>query len=276
LEIRFDNQVVVITGGFTGIGKATARQFLESGARVVACGIERPDQIRSEDDLSKEFDQAEYYELDVTKESEVQAFASYLEEKYGRCDVLFNNAGVLNPGVLHETPTEEWMRTIDINLNGIYFVSKYVLPLMIKQGRGAIVNTSSMSGLLADHTYSAYNASKGAVANLTRNMALDYAPHGIRVNAVAPGSIRTSMYLGFADRVGGLDVLDYGTGKVYPLGRPGLPEEVANAVLFLSSDKASFITGTNLLVDGGITAHTGAQHEWEEVRTLLQSKATGG
>jgi len=271
MNIRFDNKVVVVVGGSTGIGNATTRLFLESGADVIFCGIEQKETISLDEYKSIGPGVADYYQLDVTKEEQCKAFAQYIEDSYGKCDVLFNNAGVLIPNLLHKTPTDEWLKTVDINLNGIYYVSKYILPLMIKGGGGSVVNTSSMSGLQADHTFSSYNATKGAVANLTRNMALDYAPYAIRVNAVAPGSIRTSMYLKFADKVGGLDVLDHGNGKVYPLGRVGFPEEVAQAVLFLASDKASFITGTNLVVDGGITAHTGAQHEWADVRTIFQA-----
>lgn len=268
MEIRFDGKVVVITGGSTGIGAATVKLFLQSGANVIFTGIENEKDI----DLAKYSDDAcalpEYYQLDVSDEDAVIRFAAHVEEKYGGCDVLINNAGILVPHVLHETPTEEWLQTMNVNVNGVFYMSKHFIPQMIKKGGGAIVNTSSMSGLQADYTFAAYNASKGAVANLTRNMALDYAKYNIRVNAVAPGSVRTAMYNMFADLVGGADVLDFGTSMVYPLKRVGLPEEIANAVLFLASDKASFITGVNLVVDGGLTAHTGSQHNWEMVAVL--------
>lgn len=268
MDIRFDRKVVVVIGGSTGIGEATVKLFLESGGQVIFTGIEEEKDIDLHKYPDELFALVEYKRLDVTNEKEVKKFASYVNEKYGGSDVLFNNAGILAPHVLHETPTEEWLHTMNVNVNGIYYTSKYFIPQMIKKGGGVIINTSSISGLQADHTFCSYNASKGAVANLTRNMALDYAPYNIRVNAVAPGSIRTSMYNKFAEVVGGADILDLGTSMVYPMKRVGLPEEIGNAVLFLASDKASFITGINLIVDGGLTAHTGAQHNWEMVKVM--------
>lgn len=272
MDIRFDGKIVVVIGGSTGIGKATVKQFLQSGASVIFTGIENKNDI----DPAKYSDDtntlSEYYQLDVTDEDAVIRFSAYVDEKYSGCDVLFNNAGILIPNLLHETPTEEWLKTMNVNVNGMFYTSKYFIPQMLKKGGGAIVNTSSMSGLVADYTFCSYNASKAAVANLTRNMALDYAEYNIRVNAVAPGSIRTSMYKKFAEPVGGMDILDLGHNIVYPMKRIGLPEEIANAVLFLASDKASFITGINLVVDGGITACTGAQHSWDMVRELACKK----
>lgn len=272
MNISFNGKIVVVTGGSTGIGEATVKLFLQSGANVIFTGIENEmdiDPTKYSDDTNA---LAEYYQLDVTDEDAVIRFAAHVEEKYGGCDVLFNNAGILVPHLLHETPTAEWLQTMNVNVNGVFYTSKYFIPQMLKKGGGAIVNTSSMSGLQADYTFCSYNTSKGAVANLTRNMALDYAEYNIRVNAVAPGSVRTSMYNNFAGPVGGADVLDLGTSMVYPLKRVGLPEEVANAVLFLASDKASFINGINLVVDGGLTAHTGSQHDWEMVRGMLANK----
>jgi len=268
MDIRFDGKLVVVIGGSTGIGEATVKLFLESGGQVIFTGIEEEKDIDLHKYPDELFDLVEYKRLDISKEEEVKKFTSYVNEKYGGCDVLFNNAGILKTNILHETPTEEWLRTMDVNVNGYYYTSKYFIPQMIKKGGGVIINTSSMSGLQADYTFCAYNASKGAVANLTRNMALDYAQYNIRVNAVAPGVIRTPMHYKFAEVVGGADILDFGDALVYPMGRNGLPEEVANAVLFLASDKASFITGINLVVDGGITAHTGGQHNWEMVKVM--------
>jgi len=273
MDIRFDGKLIVVIGGSTGIGKATVKKFLESGGKVVFTGIEDKKSIDLNEFSNLDDGCYGYYQLDATKESDVKAFADYVKSKYGNCDILFNNAGILLTNILHEIPTDEWMRTINVNLNAMYYTSKYFIPQMLAKGSGVIINTSSMSGLQADYTFCAYNASKGAVANLTRNMALDYAQYNIRVNAVAPGSIRTSMYNKFAKVVGGADVLDLGTSMVYPLKRVGLPEEVANAVLFLASDKASFITGINLVIDGGLTAHTGSQKNWEmvnKINTLLR------
>ncbi len=267
MDIRFDGKIIVVSGGSTGIGEATVKNFLESGGSVIFTGIEKPERL----DFTKYQNyqgKYDYKQLEVTNEEEVKNFALYISEKYHGCDVLFNNAGIIDAHILHETPTQEWLRTMDVNVNGVYYMSKYFLPQMIKKGGGVIINTSSISGLQGDYTFCSYNTSKGAVANLTRNMALDYAQYNIRVNAVAPGSVRTSMYSKFFDSVGGQEILDLGHSLEYPLKRVTLPEEVANAVVFLASEQASFITGINLVIDGGLTAHTGAQHNWELVKII--------
>lgn len=268
LDISFVGKTVLVTGGSSGIGLATVQAFQSSGGNVVFTGLEAPKDLESEALIPGTF----YKQVDVTNEESVHQLAEYLDKVHGGCDILFNNAGILIPGLLHETDYETWQKTINVNVNGVFLVSKYILPQMMRKNSGAIINTSSISGLHADNTFASYNASKGAIANLTRNMAVDYAEFGIRVNAVAPGSIKTSMYTNFGPLVGGLDILDYGTSLAYPMGRPGYPSEVANAVLFLASDQASWITGINLLVDGGITAHTGAQHQWQNVKILMERK----
>lgn len=261
MDIRFDGKVVVVIGGSTGIGAATGKAFVNSGGTVIFTGIERPEDVSMEG-----YGNAEYYRLDVTDAAAVEAFAAYIDEKYNGVDVLFNNAGILIAHRCHECTIEEWDATMNIDVKGVFLCSKYFIPQMLRKGKGAIVNTSSMSGLVADMDYFSYNAAKGAVANMTRNMAIDYARDGIRVNAVAPGSIKTQMYFRAADRVGGQGVLDYGMLDCYPIGRNGYPEEVAACVLFLASDYASFVTGHNLVVDGGITANTGAQRNWKRMK----------
>jgi meso-butanediol dehydrogenase/(S,S)-butanediol dehydrogenase/diacetyl reductase len=167
MDIRFDGKTVVVTGGSTGIGATTVKAFLNSGAKVVFTGIESAEDV----DLSHctGFEGlADYYRLDVTNEAAVIAFADYVQEKHDGCDILYNNAGILAPHILHETPSEEWLKTMNVNVNGVFYTSKYFIPQMIKKGGGAIVNTSSISGLFADHTFCSYNASKGAIANMTR------------------------------------------------------------------------------------------------------------
>ncbi len=260
MDIRFDGKVVVVIGGSSGIGEATAKAFVSSGGQVIFTGIEQPSEISMDG-----YGDGDYYQLDVTDAKAVEVFADYVNEKYGGADVLFNNAGILIPHKCHECTVEEWDQTMAINVKGVFLCSKFFLPQMMAKGKGAIVNTSSMSGLAADHNYFSYNASKGAVANMTRNMAIDYAQYGIRVNAVNPGSIKTQMYFRSAEKMGGLEVLDFGSADVYPIGRNGYPEEVAACVLFLASDQASFVTGHNLVVDGGITANTGAQSRWDRI-----------
>jgi meso-butanediol dehydrogenase/(S,S)-butanediol dehydrogenase/diacetyl reductase len=260
MDIRFDGKVVVITGGSSGIGEMTAKAFVRSGGTVIFTGVEKPEDVRI-----AEYGGSEYYRMDVTSEDEVKAFSEYVDKKYGGADILFNNAGILIPHVLHECTAEEWDRMMAVNVRGVFLCSKYFIVQMMRKGKGAVVNTSSMSGLEADYGLSAYNASKGAVANLTRSMALDYAKYNIRVNAVAPGQTKTPMYIRGATSKGGLEVMDYGMKDTYPLGRCGNPEEVASCVLFLASEQASFVTGHNLVVDGGITAHTGGPHLWDKI-----------
>jgi len=269
MDIRFDGKIVVVIGGSTGIGKATVKLFAQSGGKVIFTGIEKESEIDINEYFSKGDPTPVYQMLDIRIEDDVSKFADYVDKKYNGCDVLFNNVGILTINILHEITTEEWQKTMDINMNGMYYTSKYFLPQMIKKGGGAVVNTSSVSGLFADYTLCAYNTSKGAVANLTRNMALDYAKYNIRVNAVAPGITKTPMYYAFGDSVGGLDVLEFGASIVYPSHRVGLPEEIANAVVFLASDKASFISGTNLVIDGGITAHTGQQRDYNTAKLIM-------
>ncbi len=277
MDIRFDGKTIVVTGGSSGIGKATVMAFAASGGKVVFTGIEPERSIDPSGYHGPGDIVPVYYRLDIRKEEDVRSFAAWIEDNHGGCDVLFNNAGVLdNTQRIHEVPTDAWLDMLDINLNGVFYAAKHFIPQMLKKGRGAIVNTSSISGLFADYNLPVYNASKGAVANLTRNMAIDYVRHGIRINAVAPGSIRTPLYFKFAQGVGGQEFLDLAEELVYPTDRNGNPEEVANAVLFLASDQASFINGVNLVIDGGITAHTGQPRYWDIARLVAGERKRVG
>lgn len=264
MDIRFDKKTIVVIGGSTGIGKECVKQFANSGGKVIFTGIESSEDIDVKDYYNAGDEACVYYRLDNTIEEDVKSFAQYVYDNFGGADVLHNNAGIFAKNILHEIPTKDWERMININLTGMFLTCKYFIPQMLEKGKGAIVNTCSMSGLFADYGFCAYNASKGGVANLTRSLALDYAECGIRTNAVAPGSIRTQMYYDCADSVGGQAALDNGMARVYPTNRCGDPIEVAYAVLFLASEQASFINGVNLLVDGGITAHTGGPRYWDK------------
>lgn len=259
MDIRFEGRVIVVTGGATGIGQAAARTFAAGGGRVIITGIEPAREV----DV-KTTGAEEYRRLDVRSEGDVQRFAAYVEEAYGGADVLCNNAGVLFPHPAHECTAAEWEQTMAVNATGVFLCSKYFLPHMMRKGGGAVVNTCSMSGLFADDAYFAYCASKGAVANMTRSMAVDYARYNIRVNAVNPGSTCTPMHLRMCEAPG-LGLVEYGHKDVYPLERIAQPQEVANCIVFLASAEASFVTGHNLLVDGGLTAHTGSQRRWGRI-----------
>ncbi len=271
MTISFKDKTVVVVGGSTGIGFATAKSFLDAGANVVYAGLEKESEL--EERLESKDAICYYRQLDATSETQMQEFTQFVKEEAGGCDVLFNNAGILMSKLLHEMSLEEWQRVMTVNLNSTFLGCKYFIPQMLEKGKGSIVNMSSVSGVLADHGFPAYNASKAAIANVTRNLAIDYAANNIRVNSVAPGSVKTRIYDNFANEVGGQEILDAGTNEVYPMGRIATCQEVANAVLFLASDLASFITGHNLLIDGGLTASTGAQHQWDRVREYYKIKS---
>lgn len=253
-EKRFVDKVAVVTGGASGIGKATAERFMEEGAKVAIIDVS---QRLGEETLSEMRGRGFEPLLlvgDVTNSSDVKRMVGEILDRFGRMDVLFNNAGILVEGTAEEVTEEDWDRIMAVNVKGVFLMAKEVAPLMVKQGGGVIVNTASCSGLVGDRGAIAYNTSKGAVVLMTKCLALDYALKNVRVNCVCPGEIETSMFLQEVARRG-IPVEEYRAeiSECHPIGRLGKPNEVANAVLFLASDDASFITGTSVSVDGGYT-----------------------
>jgi meso-butanediol dehydrogenase/(S,S)-butanediol dehydrogenase/diacetyl reductase len=250
------NKVSVITGGTSGIGKATVLRFVEEGAKVVYCGRRSDKGL----ELQKEIEAAGYpgkalfFNCDVSNEDEVKAMADFVKSKFGNCEVLFNNAGIHQAGKLHETKPADWDRIMNIDLRGAYLVCYYFLPQMLEKKYGTIINMSSVSGLLGDTEMVAYNTAKGAITNMTRCMALDYATDGIRVNAVCPGITRSEIVENTFTSVQGAEEK---FKQAYPVHYIAEAVEIANAVVFLASRKCDFINGVNLPIDGGITAHTG-------------------
>ena len=250
------NKISVITGGTSGIGKATVLRFAEEGAKVVFCGRRREKGM----EVLKEVQDAGYpgtvsfYQCDVSVEDEVRALAEYVKKEFGNCEVLFNNAGVHQAGRLHETKPSDWDRIMNIDVRGVYLASYYFIPQMLEKKYGTIINMSSVSGLLGDTEMVAYNTAKGAITNMTRCMALDYATDGIRVNAVCPGIIRSEIVENTFTSVKNAEEK---FKQAYPVHYIAEAVEVANAVVFLASRKCDFITGVNLPIDGGITCHTG-------------------
>jgi meso-butanediol dehydrogenase/(S,S)-butanediol dehydrogenase/diacetyl reductase len=250
------NKVSVITGGTSGIGKATVIRFAEEGAKVAFCGRRGDKGLEVEKEIRAAGYPGEvhFFPCDVANEQEVKDFAAFVKEKLGNCEVLFNNAGIHLAGKLHETPPQEWDRIMNVDLRGAYLVCYYFLPQMLEKKYGTIINMSSVSGLLGDTDMVAYNTAKGAITNMTRCMALDYATAGIRVNAVCPGITRSEIVENTFTSVKGAEEK---FKAAYPVHYIAEAVEVANAVVFLASRKCDFITGVNLPIDGGITAHTG-------------------
>lgn len=243
----FDGKVVLVTGGSSGIGKATAIKFAQEGAQVVIADIS--DGGQTVEEIGQINGEALFIETDVTHASAVEALVQKTVAAYGRLDCAFNNAGIGGSGLVHEISEEQWDRTIDLNLKGVWLCMKYQLPQMIAQGGGAIVNNSSAAGLAGFARNPVYSASKHGVIGLSKSAALQYAKQGIRINAVCPGAIVTPMLeRAFASGPGVKEQFE----SNQPTGHLGNPEQVAETVVWLCSEAASRITGVALPVDGGI------------------------
>jgi len=254
--MRAKDKVVIVTGGTSGIGCAAAILFAQEGAKVAIVGRR---ESKGEEAVKKILRSGEgiFVRADVSKEDEVQAMVSRVLRAYGRVDILFNNAGI-NPDSARKPVTEllesDWNQVMGVNVKGIFLTSKYVIPEMIRNGGGTIVNTSSIVGSIAQRNRAVYAASKGAVVQLTKAMALDYAPFHVRVNCICPAVVETEMAVPFLESARKDQKIWDCIICRHPIGRIGTPEEVAQAVLFLASDESSWITGTVLMVDGGYTA----------------------
>jgi meso-butanediol dehydrogenase/(S,S)-butanediol dehydrogenase/diacetyl reductase len=248
--MRFLNKVVVVTGAGSGIGAATARRFSEEGAAVVLVGRHKANIAAVAKGLSPERTLVRV--ADVSKYREIEAAITAAVKAFGGLNVLVNNAGIFKGSSVTKTKPEEWQEVMDTNAGGVFNGSRAALPHLIHT-RGCIVNTASVSGLGGDWSMSAYNASKGAVVNLTRAMAMDYARDGVRVNAVCPSLTLTGMTEDMAKNKKLLAKF----AERMPLGHIAMPADIAAVIAFLASDDARFVTGVNLPVDGGVTASNG-------------------
>lgn len=242
---RLMGKVAVVTGAGSGMGEAMARRFVEEGARVVAADVSGA----QEETATRAGPDCIACQADVSSSADVQRMIGLAVERFGRLDILCNNAGIQGPlAATADYDEDEWDRVIAVNLKGVFLGMKYAIPRMLETaGKGSIVNTSSMASIVAFPTLPAYSASKGGVSILTRLTAAEYAGKGIRVNAIAPGAIDTGMTRGMPQ-----EYLQAAVNATL-MGRIGTPEEIANLALFLASDEASFITGTETAVDGGYT-----------------------
>ena len=252
-----DGKVAIGSGGSSGIGKATCRALISRGVKIVIADINVDEAQRTVADLNKDSDVSYFIRTDISNENEIINLIEKCKEYFGRLDILINCAATFIMKGLDATP-EDWQKVMAVNVAGYALCAKHAVPLMRKQGQGAIVNICSISGFIAQPNFWTYNASKGAVANLTRCMAMDLADDNIRVNAVCPGTVWTQSNEDFIGKNMGLDRQGADQhqeiGAAHMIKRCADPEEIAEAISFLASDSASFITAENLMVDGGYTA----------------------
>ena len=247
---RLKDKVATITGGGSGIGRATCLLFAREGAKVVVADYIAEGGNETVRQISAAGGQAVFVQADVSKSADVQNMIGAAVRNYGRVDIFFNNAGIEGPSTkLANLKEEDWDRVIAIDLTSVYLGMKYVIPEMIKQGGGVILSTASVAGLVGFQGSGAYAAAKAGVINLTRLAALEYADKNIRVNCICPGVIETPM----VERVLGGRPRER-VVRSEPIGRLGRPEDIANAALFLASDESSFATGAPFIIDGGYVA----------------------
>jgi NAD(P)-dependent dehydrogenase (short-subunit alcohol dehydrogenase family) len=248
--MRLENKVALISGGARGMGAVEAKLFAKEGAKVIIGDMLEDEGRKVEAEINEAGGECAFVVLDVSDEDAWRKAVDEAVSRYGKLDILVNNAGIYRAHNVEETTADEWDQVMDINAKGVFLGTKHAIPAMRDAGGGSIVNISSVAGLTGSKVTSAYNASKGAVRLLTKSTAIQYAADGIRANSVHPGTIETPMTEGFlADDAARQDRMDR-----TPIGRLGRPEDVAYGALYLASDEASFVTGSELVIDGGRTA----------------------
>jgi NAD(P)-dependent dehydrogenase (short-subunit alcohol dehydrogenase family) len=244
-----ENKVALVTGAASGIGKETALLFAKEGAKVVVSDIDSDDGRKVVEQIKKNGGEASFFKTDVSKPEEQEALVDAVKEKYEALHIAFNNAGIVGPvGPVADIPIEEWDNVISVNLSAVFYGMHYQIPAIIESGGGNIVNTASIMGQVAAANQSGYNTAKHGVVGLTKSAALEYSDKKVRINAVGPGYIDTPL-LDFLDEQQKQHLVD-----LHPIGRLGKAEEIAEVVLWLASDKSSFVTGSYYPVDGGYLA----------------------
>lgn len=245
-DFRLDGRVALVTGGASGIGYQTVKALQESGAKVAIVDVNREQGQKAAEELDTAF-----FKADLTKSEQVKEVASQVLQKFGRLDIAVNNAGIGVNVPSEDCSDEDWLKVMNVNLNAVFFCCREFGKIMLEQGKGSIINTASISGMISNtpQAQSAYNASKGGVIMLTKSLAGEWAKRGVRVNSVSPGYIGTEL------TKAGMSQKDWYDDwmKFTPMGRVGEPREVSAAVVFLASDASSYFTGSNLVMDGGYT-----------------------
>ena len=251
---RVAGKACVVTGAGSGIGRAIAERLVAEGGKVLCVDIQLESVTQTVAGILAAGGVAAAVAADVSDPVSTDAFINRCVELYGSIDILINNAGVNLPGIFHEVTNEIIDRTLNVNVKGPIYGSRAAIPHMLRQNGGSIVNIASVNALVAEKFLTVYAASKGAVAMLTKGIALDYAKQGIRCNCICPGWVDTPINYAHAEMLGGLDKIYASIDDFQPIGRPGEPREIANLALFLASDEASFLTGSIIAADGGMSA----------------------
>jgi 3-oxoacyl-[acyl-carrier protein] reductase len=258
--MELNEEVAIVTGAGRGIGRATALELARMGADIVVAEVDKANAERTASEVRALGRRASVVPTDVTSRKDLAAMAERARAEFGRIDILVNNAGIYRAAATLDVTEEHWDAIMDINAKAVFFASQAVLPTMIAQKRGAIVSLASMAGKIGSPTNLPYNASKAAVISITKSLALAHAAHGIRVNCVCPGFVETDMWTAVAREIGAIvgrspEEFTAQRRAQVPLGRMERPEDVANAIAFLVSPRAEYITGQALSVDGGLIMH---------------------
>jgi 3-oxoacyl-[acyl-carrier protein] reductase len=244
--MRLKNKVAIITGAANGIGLAAAKTFAREGCKVAMADFDEKTGAQRAAELVEEGFDAAFFHVNVADRASVDTLVQNVLGQFGKIDILVNNAGITRDGMLHKLAVEDFQKVVDVNLTGVFNCAQAVVPAMVQQGSGKIINTSSVSGVYGNVGQTNYAATKAGVVGMTKTWAKELGRKGINVNAVAPGFIETGMTAKVPEKV--LEQMK----MMVPLGRLGLPEDIANAYLFLASDESNYVNGTTLHVDGGI------------------------
>lgn len=251
--MRLQEKIAIITGAGAGIGRASVLAFVREGARVVA--VDRDEATGSETvALARQAGgEAVFFRADVSQSADVQAMIRFTLDRYGRLDILFNNAGIVQNGTVVDTPEAEWEQTMAVNLRSVFLGCKYAIPAMIRQGGGTIINTASVAGLVGVRNRASYSASKMGIVGLTRSIAIDFVDQGIRANAICPGTVDTPSLRQRIAQAEDPEATRAAFIARQPMRRLGTPEEIAALAVYLASEESAYMTGTAIVIDGGLS-----------------------